>query len=318
MTSHAEFGLNTTATEATKVFSDQIKGLTVLVTGVSPKGLGGAFVKAIAAHSPARIIITGRSQEKLDEISKELTTSFPKVLIIAIVVDLTSLLSVRKAAVKINRQVDAIDVVLNNAGIMAVQERELSENGFELQLATNHIGHFLLTNLLMDKIRQAAAQRPGSTRIINVSSDGHGFSPFRFQDYNFNGKPPIAGYDSMIAYGQSKTANILFTTYLAKHLASEGIVSFSLHPGVIATELARYMNPKNFGSLADLIPHWKTPDGGASTSVVAAFDPALKAHSGAFLMDCQVTPAAPYASDIQNAEKLWKLSEKFVGQEFAL
>ncbi|EGE84086.1 short-chain dehydrogenase [Blastomyces dermatitidis ATCC 18188] len=338
MASHAEFGLKTTATEVAKVFSDQIKGLTVLITGVNPKGLGGALVRAIVEYSPARIIITGRSQEKLDEISSDLNARFPAVLITSTAVDLSSLLSVRKAAVKISKEVDAIDVILNNAGIMAVPERELSENGFELHLATNHIGHFLLTNLLMDKIRQAAALRPGSTRIINVASDAYLFTPFRFQDYNFNGKPvaadevgtedwlkrfgyplePIAGYDSMIAYGQSKTANLLFTTYLAKHLASEGIASFALHPGVIHTELGRYMSPENFGALADVIPHWKTTDGGAATSVVAAFDPALKAHSGGFLMDCQLITPTPYSTDIEKAEKLWKLTEKLVGQEFAL
>ncbi|KAL2379962.1 hypothetical protein RJZ90_004921 [Blastomyces dermatitidis] len=334
MASHAEFGLKTTATEVAKVFSDQIKGLTVLITGVNPKGLGGALVRAIVEYSPARIIITGRSQEKLDEISSDLNARFPAVLITSTAVDLSSLLSVRKAAVKISKEVDAIDVILNNAGIMAVPERELSENGFELHLATNHIGHFLLTNLLMDKIRQAAALRPGSTRIINVASDAYLFTPFRFQDYNFNGKPvaadevgtedwlkrfgyplePIVGYDSMIAYGQSKTANLLFTTYLAKHLASEGIASFALHPG----ELGRYMSPENFGALADVIPHWKTTDGGAATSVVAAFDPALKAHSGGFLMDCQLITPTPYSTDIEKAEKLWKLTEKLVGQEFAL
>ncbi|EEH05252.1 oxidoreductase [Histoplasma capsulatum G186AR] len=338
MATHAEFGAKTTATEAAKVFAAQIKGLTVLVTGVNPKGLGGAVVTAIAQYRPARIIITGRSQEKLDEVVKDLDISFPKVPVTAAAVDLASLRSVRKAAAKIKGEVDSIDVVLNNAGIMALPERELSENGFEMHLATNHIGHFLLTNLLMDKIRRAAAQRPGYTRIVSVTSLGYQFSPFRSQDYNFDGHPvaadevgvepwlqgygyssePYKSYDSMIAYGQSKTANLLFTTYLAKHLASEGITSLTLHPGVIHTELGRYMPAELMGAMKDLVPNWKTQDEGAATSVVAAFDPALQAHSGSFLMDCQISAPAAYSVNEESAEKLWKLTERFVGQEFKL
>ncbi|EDN02534.1 predicted protein [Histoplasma mississippiense (nom. inval.)] len=338
MATHAEFGAKTTATEAAKVFAGQIKGLTVLVTGVNPKGLGGAVVAAIAQYRPARIIITGRSQEKLDEVAKDLDISFPKVPVTAATVDLASLRSVRKAAAKIKGEVDSIDVVLNNAGIMALPERELSENGFEMHLATNHIGHFLLTNLLMDKIRRAAAQRPGHTRIVSVTSLGYQFSPFRFKDYNFDGHPvaadevgvepwlqgygyssePYKSYDSMIAYGQSKTANLLFTTYLAKHLASEGITSLTLHPGVIDTELGRYMPVELMGAIKELVPNWKTQDEGAATSVVAAFDPALQAHSGSFLMDCQISAPAAYSVNEESAEKLWKLTERFVGQEFKL
>ncbi|KAG5305379.1 hypothetical protein I7I50_05757 [Histoplasma capsulatum G186AR] len=122
----------------------------------------------------------------------------------------------------------------------------------------------------------------------------------------------------MIAYGQSKTANLLFTTYLAKHLASEGITSLTLHPGVIHTELGRYMPAELMGAMKDLVPNWKTQDEGAATSVVAAFDPALQAHSGSFLMDCQISAPAAYSVNEESAEKLWKLTERFVGQEFKL
>ncbi|OJD13332.1 hypothetical protein AJ78_06210, partial [Emergomyces pasteurianus Ep9510] len=251
MATHAEFGAKATASEVTNAFSGQIKGLTVLVTGVNPKGLGCAVVKAIAEHHPAHIIITGRTQEKLDAVIKDLAIGFPKVRTTSVTMDLSSFRSVRNAAAKINNAVDVIDVLFNNAGIMALPEREVSENGFEMHLATNHIGHFLLTNLILPKIRLAAAKRPGSTRIVTVTSLGYQFSPFRLQDYNFDGHPvaadevgveewlslyrypakPFPSYDSMIAYGQSKTANLLFSTYLAKHLASDGITVLTIHPG---------------------------------------------------------------------------------------
>ncbi|PGH00716.1 hypothetical protein AJ79_08136 [Helicocarpus griseus UAMH5409] len=338
MASRTGFGEKTGATDVAEAFYDQVKGLTVLVTGVNPKGIGGATVKAIAQHDAACVIITGRSQEKLDEIIKDLSTNFPRVRAISVSLDLASQRSVRNAAVEISKAVDAIDVVINNAGVMCIPQRELSEDGFEMHLATNHIGHFLLTNLLMDKIRQAAVKRPGSTRIVNVTSAGYNFSAFRFQDYNFEGHPvsadeggdkewlkayglpeePVSQYVPLIAYGQSKTANLLFTTYLAKHLASYGITSFVVHPGVIRTELLRYMSEELVAAVTGPVTSLKTQDQGAATSVVAALDPALKDHSGAYMSDCQVVPAAAYAVDQEAAEKLWKLTETFVGQEFKL
>ncbi|EEH46620.2 uncharacterized protein PADG_02718 [Paracoccidioides brasiliensis Pb18] len=367
MTSHSKFGAQTTATEVTKAFSDQIKGLTVLITGANPNGIGGSTAMTIAQHAPACIIITGRTQEKLDAMVKDLNTSFPEVQVVPAIVDLSSQRSVREAAAEISKAVEAIDVVINNAGVMAIPEREISEDGFEMHLATNHIGNFLLTNLLMDKIRLAAIKRPGVTRIVNVSSVGFDLSAFRFQDYNFDGHPvgedevglpgPLVAYSlptervdhymSLIAYGQSKTANVLFITYLAKHLAGYGISSFVIHPGAIQTELGRHLTPTTLAEIASAIPGWKTRDQGAATSVVAAFDPALKGthswihglidslplkfeeeerfvirraidHSGAYLIDCQISSAPAYATDPEKAEKLWKLTESFVGQEFRL
>lgn len=170
-----------------------------------------------------------------------------------LILDLSSQKSVRDAAAEINNTITKIDLLIANAGIMALPTRTLSPDGIELQFATNHIGHFLFTNLIMDKLRKAAATTPGSTRVVMLTSNGHRFSPVRFHDYNFDGKPipseeepgtqamigrgigaPVfdeQGYDPFVAYGQSKTANILFALYLRAKLAREGIQAMSVHPG---------------------------------------------------------------------------------------
>ena len=165
--------------------------------------------------------------------------------------DLSSQESVRYAAQEINILTSQLDVVINNAGVN-VQDYQLNKERIEMHFGTNHIGLFLLTNLILDKIRNAAKESglTGSTRIINLTSAGHRLSPIRFSDYNFDRKmkelpieeqsPPglpesifntHKAYSPFIAYGQSKTANILFSLYLSEYLKAQGIVSYSVHPG---------------------------------------------------------------------------------------
>jgi NAD(P)-dependent dehydrogenase (short-subunit alcohol dehydrogenase family) len=163
-----------------------------------------------------------------------------------------------------------------------------------------------------------------SPRIVNVSSAGHGLTPFRFDDPQFkNGET----YAKWIAYGQSKTANVLFSRELAKRYKDKGLVAFSLHPGVIMTNLARDVKVEEFqepiydafGNVMDLSQtKWKTLPQGASTHIVAAFDPTIKNQSGSYLDDCQVANdhALPHAKSDEDAEKLWALSEELVGQKF--
>jgi NAD(P)-dependent dehydrogenase (short-subunit alcohol dehydrogenase family) len=225
----------------------------VLITGISPNGLGAATAHAIAAHSPELLILASRSFSKIEEVDKTLQSSLPGLKTKLIQIDLASLQSVRRAADEINRSVERIDIIINNAGIMAVPEKQLSPDGIEMQFAANHLGHFLLTNLLVDKLKAAASLNVDkkATRVINVSSGGHGFSSIRFQDYNFEGKPvspdeagyppylarwkidpkPVQEYNKWMAYGQSKTANILFSLALTRRLHRQGILSFAVYPG---------------------------------------------------------------------------------------
>ncbi|KAK2814001.1 hypothetical protein FQN50_000405 [Emmonsiellopsis sp. PD_5] len=341
MASRTDFGEDTTATEVASTFSDAIKGRTILITGVNPQGIGGATAHALASHSPARLLITGRSQEKLNEITTTLRTTFPSVIVTPITLDLSSQHSIRTAAAQITQTIDELDLLINNAGVMAIPTRQLSDDGFELHLATNHIGPFLLTNLLLDKLRIAATKRPGTTRVVNVTSGAYPLSPFRMEDYNFDGRAvgkdevgvpallgvfglpteePVREYQPMIAYGQSKTGVILFAKYLAERerLRGVGVGSFAVHPGEAMTELGRHLPAEAIEMITKIVPKFKSHDQGASTTLVAALDPALKDHSGAFLMDCQVSPTAPFASDLETAEKVWKLTESFVKEEFKL
>jgi len=341
MTSHPEFNASTNATDVAKVFSDSIKGKSVLITGVAPNGIGQATAHAIAAHEPSLIIISGRSREKLDASLASLHTSFPSVPIRELIMDLASQKSVRAAAAQVNAYTENIDILINNAGVMAIPKRTLTEDGVEMQFGTNHIGHFLFTNLILPKLKAAAqSATPGATRVINVSSWGHNFSPFRFSDYNFDGKPVprdeapdqaslqlfketgkvSEGYHPWVAYGQSKTANILFSAYLATHLSRFGIQSFGLHPGSIMTDLGRHMTGEMNHDLEEYAANtvFKTQDQGAATTLVAAFDPKLKTESGVYLDDCQMGEAREWATAEPAADRLWALSEELVGQKFVL
>lgn len=205
----------------------------ILTTGVTQGGLGATFVEEIAKHKPALLILAGRSARKVqataDKIKSNPTSTNTKVRVL--VLDLASQQQIREAAKEILAYPeDHIDIVVNSAGTMAGAFRT-TEDGIENQFGSNHIGHFLFTNLIMPKVLASKAPR-----IVNVSSDGHRFSGIRFDDPNFkNGKV----YDQWEAYGQSKTANILFAKALAEKLGPKGLKAYSLHPGqTLGTSLA--------------------------------------------------------------------------------
>ena len=200
-----------------------------------------------------------------------------------------------------------------------------TEEGIESQFGTNHIGHFLFTNLIMPKILKSK-----TPRIVNVSSNGHRLGGIRFDDYNFqDGKT----YKQWVAYGQSKTANILFSKALARKLGSKGLLTFSLHPGVIAgTSLAGgELLADDWAELKAIdksIGHpmgeegaefdWKTVDQGTATHVVAAFDTRLDAFNGEYLEDGNLTDdiAPTVTKNPEDVEKTWKLSEQIIGKTF--
>ncbi|RDW63421.1 putative retinol dehydrogenase 13 protein [Coleophoma cylindrospora] len=316
-------------------YESQIKGKVVLITGVSPGGIGAAFAIGIASSKPALLILAGRNLTKVQQTALAITTKYSDVKVRNLELDLSSLAAVRTAAETLNQWADVshIDVVVNNAGVMAT-DWALSPDGFESQLATNHLGHFLFTNLIMGKILKAAAPR-----VINISSDGHRLSPFRFEDYNFrDGKI----YNKWLGYGQSKTANMLMTISLAEKLgAKHKLSAFSINPGVITTNLDGHLKlygeseadlealleidcimGNAFGWLGLDISMVKPPEVGANTYVYAAFDPEVTAHNGAYLQNCRVSDpwtdtVRPWATSSFEAERLWLLSEKLVGQKFS-
>jgi NAD(P)-dependent dehydrogenase (short-subunit alcohol dehydrogenase family) len=323
----SRYSASSTADELTTDYAAQIKGTTVFVTGVSPGGLGAVFATSIAAAQPATLILAGRNPAKTKQTADAITKAHPSVSLRVLELDLGSLAKVRAAAEVVNGWSDIpnIDVLVNNAGIMAT-EYSLSPEGFESQFATNHLGPFLFTNLLMGKL--LASQSP---RVVMVSSDGHRLNPIRFDDYGFD---KGESYNKWHAYGQSKTANMLMAISLAQKLRNKGLLSFSLHPGVIGTNLGGHIDwavdfptlqaaDRAFGNAEGWREFsFRSPQAGASTHVYAAFDPELKDHNGAYLLDCRLADpwkdtVKAWATSSVDAERLWKLSEKLVGQTFS-
>lgn len=354
-TTNEHFNAQTEAKEVAAAFSESIKGRTILITGVNKQGIGYATAEAFATQSPKQLILTGRSQAKLDECKDALTTEYPFVAVRIVVADLTSLKSIRRAAGEILgwEDVSTIDLVINNAGIMRhgeSGEMHLSEDGIEDQFATNHLGHYFLTNLIMPKIVAAAGKTssPGSVRIINVSSSGTWVSPFRASDVAWkkhsselpeNEQPnwkmleaagvPTSGTDiyfPTVAYCQSKTCNVLFSVELNRRLYEKyRILSLSLNPGEIKSELGRntlaeWLDAAIRRREAAGLLTWKSLGQGASTTLVAACDPKLTLPEtdghGYFLSDCQIAKSPTWAVDQRAAEKLWLVSESLTGQRF--
>lgn len=323
----ADFGSETTAEEICDAFTSQIKNRTFLITGTSVRGLGAKCATTLAHHAPAQIIFVSRSKPKVDPVIDEIHTIDPGISVHFVTCELSDQDSVHQAAEAIldDASIPKIDVVINNAGVMAVLDYTLDKHGHELTLSSNHIGHFLLTNLIMPKILAAGK----GARIVNLTSYGHRIGPFRFHDPNFDGGK---AYDPWSAYGQSKTANMLFTVELARRLKDHGVQAFSVDPGlVMATGLGDHLDfaaqlptllaaqqRNNPGVDFDLQGQEKTLSQGSSSSLVAALHPGLETQSGSYIHDCQVTDALPYAADEENSKKLWTYSEDAVSQRFDL
>lgn len=350
MTSHPEFGYETTATEVAAAFGDSIRGRNIVVTGVSPSSIGYTTVKAIVSQSPAILILASRTQQKMDTVQAELAKINPAVDVRTVRLDLGDVESVKTAAAEVQGLVPHIDVLINNAGVNAPERCPLTTpdgSVVDTHFYTNHLGVFLFTSLLLPQLRAAAAalgddKVKNTTRVVNVSSQGHHLSPVRFSDYGFfkgmydvpeselptKDAPPFFlqltnGYPCFPGYGQSKTANILHATELSRrlHKAGDHVLAFSLHPGTIVTGLPRSLGEEGYEALMKTARNGvcKTLDQGASTTLVAAFDPKLGevdvgGASVGYLNDCQLQDqiVAPYASDPAIATRLWEESERLL------
>lgn len=323
----AHFNGQTSAEEVCDTFSSQIKGKTFLITGTSAGGMGAKYALVLSQHAPAQILLVSRSQEKVDPVIADILSINPEIDVKIVACELSDQQSVRQAAATIltDASIAKIDIVINNAGVMAIKDYTLDSQGNELTLSANHLGHFLLTCLLLPKIRAAGE----GARIINITSHGHRIGPFRFDDPKFsNGKE----YDPWSAYGQSKTANVLFSAELARRLAKHDIQSFSVHPGLIMTTglgnhldfmaempgLLAAVEKNNPGETWGLEGQAKDDSQGCASGLVAALHPDWKHRSGAYVEDCQVGEAIAYAADAENAKKLWAYSEGVVGQKFGI
>jgi NAD(P)-dependent dehydrogenase (short-subunit alcohol dehydrogenase family) len=304
-------------TTAEVIAGINLEGNIAVVTGATT-GLGRETARALASAG-AHVIVCGRSAEKGEESAAAIRESVPSASLEIQPFDLADLGTVRAGAAAILERHDAINILVNNAGVMFTPEGRTAD-GFETQFGTNHVGHFLLTNLLMPALLAGSP-----ARIVNVSSAGHGFGDVRWDDANFDDAP----YDKFEAYGQSKTANILFTLELDRRFAEAGLRSNAVHPGMIMTDLARHMGGDDMEELGRRaaaraeagtgggLPKFKTIEQGAATSIYCAVSPDMEGVGGRYLDNVEFAEPAPYAADLEAAARLWAMSETLVGESFS-
>ncbi|MDA0163024.1 SDR family NAD(P)-dependent oxidoreductase [Solirubrobacter ginsenosidimutans] len=296
------FGFESTALEV--VEGIDLTGKRAIVTG-GASGIGVETVRALASAG-AEVTIAARDVAAAERVATDTGAIGVSYL------DLSNLESVDAFA----RGWDGpLHILVNNAGVMAIQELTLNGDGLEMQFATNHVGHFALASGLHGALAAEGA------RIVSVSSSGHLRSPVIFDDLNF----AFRDYEPFLAYGQSKTANVLFSVGATARWGRDGITSNALMPGGIATALQRHMDPGYIDRARESGFRLKSTEQGAATSVLLATAPALEGVGGRYYEDCAEAPVverrgemgtggvAPYALDADNADRLWALSERLLG-----
>ncbi|SEN47401.1 SDR family NAD(P)-dependent oxidoreductase [Nonomuraea pusilla] len=302
------FGARSTAEDVLRGID--LSGKLALVTG-GYSGLGLETTKALA-NAGARVVVPARRPAA----AKEAVGGLDGVEIDEL--DLADLGSVRAFAERLLATGRDLHIVIDNAGIMATPQTRVGP-GWEAQFATNHLGHYALVNLLWPAIAR------GGGRVVSVSSAGHHRSPIRWDDVQFE-----RGYDKWLAYGQAKTANVLFAVHLDALAKDTGVRAFSLHPGGILTPLQRHLAKEEMvaagwideeGNALDT--SFKTPEQGAATQVWAATSPQLAGMGGVYCENCDIAPPAPatgerfgvrdYAVDPDEAARLWHLSATLTG-----
>ncbi|KAJ6595023.1 NAD-P-binding protein [Mycena vulgaris] len=316
------FSFATTAEEVGTAFAAEIKGKNVLITGTSVNGIGFEAARVIAKYANL-VIITGYDANRLKLSEDAIKKEVPGANIHRLILDLSSLAGVRKAAETVNSHPEPLHVLIHNAAA-AIAPFKLTVDGLENQFATDHVGPFLLTKLLTPKLLASATARY-TPRVIFVASAAHAFG--KGIDFDVLAQPDQAKYQMSDAYFQVKSANILTAAELSKR-AKGALNAYSLHPGIIFTNMTQKEQSvaelQSLGMLGpDGLPNrekfeWKTIAQGAATTVAAAFDPRLNDKSGAYLNDCSVATdsVAAHSSDPANAERLWTITEKIIGETF--
>ena len=306
-----------------------LHGKRILVTGVSA-GIGVETARSLAAHG-ANVVGAARDLAKAEaataQVRKDAKANGGSFELVAL--DLANLKSVRAAAKVLLDKGEFFDVVIANAGVMATPFGHTAD-GFETQFGTNHLGHFVFVNRIAPLIRAGG-------RLINLASSGHRFSNVDLDDPNFERTP----YEPFVAYGRSKTANILFAVAFDQRHRERGVRAAAVHPGGIQTELGRHMDPSHLEAMIDQMNkqraaegeapfEWKTIPQGAATSVWAGVVAPADEIGGRYCENCHVGQIVPddvtisaisegvrsYALDPKNAEALWKKSEEMVGESF--
>jgi len=278
---------------------------TILITGAT-NGIGKAAAIKFA-ESAKSIAFTYRNEELAEDLKNEMQKINPNLSINSFFCDFSVQGSIRECADKIKNDLKAIDLLINNAGVVNTEYSETID-GIENTFAVNHLGYFLFTNLLLDLVKKES-----ESRIINVSSAAHHFvKGMQWDDINYKDDFKMG----LKAYGQSKLGNILFTKQLAKKLQKDGVTVNAIHPGGVNTSLGN-QNNSLLGRVLKIIlkPFFRSPLKGANTIIYLAEIDGLSI-TGAYWVDGRVAKTSHYSKNEAEAEKLWRLSEKLVNQEF--
>ncbi|KAI8546319.1 hypothetical protein RHMOL_Rhmol07G0107600 [Rhododendron molle] len=278
-------------------------GLTAIVTGAS-SGIGKGTTCVLALRG-VHVVMGVRNTDSGRKVREAILEENPNAKIDVMELDLSSMASVRNFASEFNSLGLPLNLLINNAGVFG-SPFMLSQDKIELQFGTNHLGHFLLTNLLLETMKNTARQSHKEGRIVNVSSEGHRFA---FRGIQFDRINDESRYNSMYAYGQSKLANILHAKELAKRLKEEGveITANSVHPGAVDTNIVRH---QSFLNGLSIIAKYlvKNTSQGASTTCYVALNPQVKGESGEYFSDCNIAKPSALAKDDELAKKLWDFS----------
>jgi NAD(P)-dependent dehydrogenase (short-subunit alcohol dehydrogenase family) len=273
------------------------KSKTIVVTGAT-SGIGRATALGLAKLG-SRLILVGRDAGRAEETRAEIQNVTGRNDVEVVRGDFAQLAEVRRVADELLARTEAIHVLVNNAGV-TMMKRTTTPDGFETTFAVNHLAYFLLTGLLLPRLRAAAP----AARIVNVASDAHRWGALDLDDLQNERQ-----FKAMKVYGQSKTANLLFTRELARRLAGSGVTVNALHPGAVATRLGRGNGP-----VLDLVQRaiglfMKSPEQGAATSIHLASAAALEGVSGRYFADRKEKQPAAHATDDVTARRLWEISE---------
>lgn len=291
--------------EKDNYFTD--KGRIAVVTGASG-GMGRATAALLAAEHGMKVLLivrdAKRGQAAVDEVNRVSGRSDAEMVLC----DLASLASIRSAAAEITSRVDHIDVLINNAGVVTIK-REETEDGFERQLGVNHLGHFLLTGLLLPLL-----MRSNAARIVVVSSGAHKIGRMNYEDAGMNN-----GFKTWNAYGRSKLANIWFARELADRLTATKVTVNALHPGAVSTDIG-VDRRTGFGKLVHklLRPFFLTPEQGSETAVYLATAPELAGESGGYYYRKKLIRPSARAEDKREAVRFWEWSEQSTGYSYEI
>ncbi|XP_034710869.1 short-chain dehydrogenase TIC 32, chloroplastic-like [Vitis riparia] len=302
------FSGSSTAEEVTQGIDGT--GLTAIVTGAS-SGIGTETTRVLALRG-VHVVMGVRNMAAGQEVKEAIVKEIPTAKVDVMELDLSSMASVRKFASEFNSSGLPLNILINNAGTAGPYM--LSKDNIEMQFATNHLGHFLLTSLLLDTMKKTTQESGKEGRIVIVSSEGHRFTyrgGIRFD--NINDK---SGYSSPFAYGQSKLANVLHANELARLFKEDGvdITANSLHPGAIVTNIFRHSS--FLSGLVNMVGKYvlKNVQQGAATTCYVALHPQVKGVSGQYFSDCNIAKPGAQAKDPELAKKLWEFSMSLISE----